>query len=242
MSKQIEIETPDGAMPAHLWLPEGGRGPGVLVLQEIFGVSAYIQRRAQALADLGYVVLAPEIFWRLGIDRIEGDDAMERAFGAVQQVDWREAVADGLLALDALRARPEIAGGVGIVGFCFGGGLGFNVAADAETPVDALVSFYGSALAGLLGVAPGDDSMNTYGADAVRAPQLHHFGLSDSFVERPVVEQIRDRLTPLDDVTFETYEGADHAFDNHDFHLHHPEASRLAWATTEEWLTTTLPV
>src|SRR5690349_1930631 len=223
MSERIEIQTPDGAMPAHLWLPETGRGPGILLLQEIFGVSSYIQKRAQDLAELGYVVLAPEIFWRIGIDKIEGEGAMDRAFAAVQQSDWRAAVADGVLALDTLRARPEIAGGVGIVGFCYGGGLGFNVAADSETPVDGLVSFYGSALAGLLGVAPNDGSMNTYGADAVRAPQLHHFGLSDSFVERPVVEEIRDRLTALDDVTFETYDGADHAFDNHDFHLHHPE-------------------
>ena len=242
MSERIEVETPDGAMPAHLWLPEGGRGPGILVLQEIFGVSAYIQKRAQDLADLGYVVLAPEIFWRIGVDRIEGDDAMERAFAALQQTDWRTAVDDGIRALDALRDRPEITGGVGIVGFCFGGGLGFNVAADAETAVDALVSFYGSALPGLLGVAPNDGTMNTYGADAVRAPQLHHFGLSDSFIERPVVEQLRERLTVLDDVTFETYDGADHAFDNHDFHLHDEGASRLAWATTEEWLDAVLPV
>ncbi len=58
------IETTDGPMPAHLWLPAAGSGPGILLLQEIFGVSSYIERRAQDLADLGYVVLAPELFWR----------------------------------------------------------------------------------------------------------------------------------------------------------------------------------
>lgn len=241
MSETIEVETPDGAMPAHLWLPEGGRGPGILLLQEIFGVSSYIQKRAQNLADLGYVVLAPEIFWRLGIDKIEGDGAMERAFGAVQQVDWSAAVADGVLALDALRARDEIAGGVGVVGFCFGGGLAFNVAAETSTPVDGLVSYYGSSLAGLLGVGADDGSADAYTGDVVRAPQLHHFGLSDQYVEPPVVEAIRDRLTVADEVTFETYEGADHAFDNHDFHLYDEGASRLAWAKTEEWLRATLP-
>ena len=63
-------------MPSHLWLPASGRGPGILLLQEIFGVSRYIEQRAQDLADLGYVVLAPEIFWRLGVSRVdEGPDA-----------------------------------------------------------------------------------------------------------------------------------------------------------------------
>src|SRR5689334_5995827 len=193
MSETIQVETPDGAMPAHLWLPEAGRGPGILLLQEIFGVSAYIQKRAQDLADLGYVVLAPEIFWRMGIDKIEGDGAMERAFGAAQQADWDVAVADGVRALDTLRARDEIAGGVGVFGFCYGGGLAFNVAAETSTPVDALVSYYGSALAGLLGVASDDGSAAAYTGDVVRAPQLHHFGLSDQYVDRPVVEAIRGR-------------------------------------------------
>ena len=70
------VPTPDGDMPAHLWLPASGSGPGILLLQEIFGVSRYIEQRAQDLADLGYVVLAPEIFWRLGVSRVdEGPEA-----------------------------------------------------------------------------------------------------------------------------------------------------------------------
>ena len=51
-------------MPAHLWLPPTGHGPGIVVLQEIFGVSDYVQRRAAQLAEQGYVIVAPEIFWR----------------------------------------------------------------------------------------------------------------------------------------------------------------------------------
>ena len=66
----IAVPTPDGTMPAHLWRPALGTGPGILLLQEIFGVSDYIERRAQDLADLGYTVLAPEIYWRIGASRI----------------------------------------------------------------------------------------------------------------------------------------------------------------------------
>ncbi len=94
---QLTVPTPDGEMPAHLWLPESGSGPGIVLLQEIFGVSRYIEQRGQDLADLGYVVLAPEIFWRLGVSKVdEGPEAMDTAFGLLQQVDWPAAVADGV--------------------------------------------------------------------------------------------------------------------------------------------------
>lgn len=239
MTEQVSIETPDGTMPAHLWTPASGSGPGILLLQEIFGVSNYIRRRAQDLADLGYVVLAPEIWWRLGVSSLEGPEAMGEAFGLLERMDWRAAVADGAAALEALRARPEVTGGTGIVGFCFGGGLGFDVA--ARTGPDVLVSFYGSALPELLGLTeePGG-RIDVLGAEAVTARSLHHFGLADSFLGRPMVESIRDALAPLDHVTFETYE-ADHAFDNDDFHLYDADASALAWSRSEAWLADNLP-
>jgi carboxymethylenebutenolidase len=233
---RIAVGTPDGDMPAHLWLPAAGHGPGILLLQEIFGVSPYIERRAQDLADLGHVVLAPEIFWRLGVSRVEdGPGALDTAMGLLQRVDWATAVADGVRALEVLRERDEVTGKVGIVGFCFGGGLGFDVAAEAAP--DALVSYYGSALPQLLGLA---DAGATRTPAAVAAPSLHHFGLDDQFLTRPVVEQLRDLLAPLPQVTWHDYDGADHAFDNADFFLHDPAASRLAWERTSAWLASTL--
>jgi carboxymethylenebutenolidase len=83
------VDTPDGEMPAHVWHPPKGSGPGILVLQEIFGVSAYIERRAADLAALGYVVVAPEIFWRLGVFRVEEvPHAFEEAYALLQRTDW----------------------------------------------------------------------------------------------------------------------------------------------------------
>ena len=239
----LSVQTPDGAMPAHLWLPEGGTGPGVLLLQEIFGVSAYVERRAQDLADEGYVVLAPEIFWRQGVSRVEeGPDALDEALGLLQRTDWPLAVADAVAALEALRGHEAVIGRVGIVGFCFGGGLAFNVA--AQSPADALVSYYGSALPELLGVLPFDPSdvtLTVIDPARVTTPSLHHWGLADSFIDRPVVEQVCARLEAQPDVTVETYEGGGHAFDNDDFMFYDAALAALAWQRTLAFLSDRLP-
>lgn len=217
-------------MPAHLWLPANGTGPGIVLFQEIFGISDYIVSRAEDLAALGYVVLAPEVYWRLGASRVEnGPDAMSEAMGLAQRVDWDSAVADGVAAVQALSGLAEVRGGTGIVGFCFGGGLGFNVAARTDPAV--LVSYYGSAIADLLELA----------AD-VTTPSLHHFGLADSYVPAETVARNEQVLTAQPGVEFLTYDGADHAFDNPDFPLYHPEASAEAWARTVTFLRAHLPV
>ena len=231
MSTRTDVATPDGPMPAQLWTPASGRGPGILLLQEIFGVSRYIRRRAEELAGLGYVVLAPEIFWRLGVSEVaNGPSMLEEAMGLLGRVDWDAAVADATAALRALRERPEVEGGTGVVGFCFGGGLGYAVV--AQEPADALVSYYGSALPNLVGAVP-----------SVSTPSLHHFGEADGYIPLDTVETIRASVTagggPVD---FHTYPGADHAFDNADFVAHHPEASEAAWRRTVTWLGERLPV
>ena len=230
-SQQAGVRTDAGEMPARVWLPASGSGAGVLLLQEIFGLSPYIQRRGADLAAAGYVVLAPELYWRLDLPPLEGspDDVLEEAMGRMQQLDWKTTVDDAVHALGALRSRDEVRGGTGVVGFCFGGGLGFNVAAVDEP--DALVSYYGSSIPQLLDLAP-----------EVRCPSLHHFGLADDFIPPDVVGTIRDAVA-VDDpgVEFLTYEGANHAFDNPDISMHHAEASELAWQRTLRFLHRELP-
>ncbi|MEW1952345.1 dienelactone hydrolase family protein [Terrabacter sp. NPDC080008] len=235
MTDNVTIPTGSGEMPARLWLPPTGHGPGIVVLQEIFGVSDYIQRRAAQLAEAGYVVMAPEIYWRLGVtEPVEGEDALQRGMGLVQRLDWDMAVSDAATAVEWLRGRDEVTGGVGAVGFCFGGGLGYNVAAhlefDGSTPLDALVSYYGSALPAL------------HETLTVTAPSLHHFGLADSYIDTDTVRRLEASLRRQPDTVVETYAGADHAFDNDDMPWHDPAASTLAWATTMEFLRERLPV
>lgn len=225
----LAVPTSAGEMPAHLWLPESGSGPGVLLLQEIFGVSRYIEQRAADLAALGYVVLAPEIFWRLGVSRVpEGPEMLQEAMGLLPRLDWDAAVDDAAAALSHLRGLGSVAGPVGAVGFCFGGGLGFALA--AREPLDALVAYYGSALPDLLDLAP-----------RVDVPSLHHFGLEDSYIPADTVARIEEAVAGPE-VGFRTYPGADHAFDNPDLPMHHPEASRRAWDATVEFLAARLPL
>jgi carboxymethylenebutenolidase len=228
-SELTSVQTPDGDMPAHLWRPSSRSGPGILLLQEIFGVSDYILRRGQDLADLGYVVLAPQIYWRVGAAPVEmGPDALGEGLTRLQQLDWDAAVDDGVAALEALAGLPHVEGGTGIVGFCFGGGLGFSVAAVSDP--DVLVSYYGSSIPDQLELAA-----------QVRAASLHHFGLADSYLPPETVERVTEVLAGQPDVSVETYPGADHAFDNPDFSMHHPEASALAWERTVFFLADRLP-
>lgn len=221
----LEIDTGTGLMPAHEWEPAGGTGPGLLLLQEIFGVSDYIKQRASELAELGYYVVAPEIYWRLddlSIDQ-SAPDALEQARAAMNRLDWDTAVSDSVAALEYLRGRGT---DVGVIGFCFGGGLAFNVAA-VSSP-DVLVSYYGSALPRLLELAP-----------QVDAASLHHFGDEDRLLPPATVDQIVAALGSGAEVY--RYPGAGHGFDNPMPAFHHAEASALAWERTTSFLARHLP-
>ena len=224
----------DGQVPADLHLPSAGTGPGIVLFQEIFGVTDYIRSRATDLADLGYVVLVPHLYWRIGDEVVtEAADGLPRAMELLGRLDWAAAVSDGVSTLQALRDLPEVDGPVGLLGFCFGGGLAFNVAAAAgPAGPDALVSYYGSALPNLLDLAP-----------RVDCPSLHHFGAADDYLPLETVRRIEGAVTAGDaDVTVVTHTGAGHAFDNPSPVFHHETASREAWATTTEWLADRLPV
>jgi len=208
-------------MPVHEWGSAGHDTPGLLLLQEIFGVSGYIKQRAADLAALGYYVIAPEIYWRLDDTSLDESDPelMQRAMGIARRLDWDQAVTDAVAALDYLRSRGK---GTGTVGFCFGGGLAFNVAA-VSSP-DALVSYYGSALPQLLELAP-----------KVTAASLHHFGDADTFLKADAV------IPALGDAEIHRYAEAGHAFDNPLPTFHDADASSLAWRRTADFLARHLP-
>ena len=216
----MTLELDDG-LPVHEWGSADADAPGILLLQEIFGVSDYIKQRAADLHALGYYVIAPEIYWRLDDTELDesSPELLQRAMGIVGRLDWDLAVKDALAALRYLQARGK---GAGVVGFCFGGGLAFNVAALSRP--DVLVSYYGSALKNLLELTP-----------QVTAPTLHHFGNTDTFLDV-------DAIVPgLGDAEIHRYNGAGHAFDNPLPMFHNADASALAWRRTEDFLARHLP-
>lgn len=221
----IGVEVPGGTLPVQVWRPDGGDGPRVVLVQEIFGISPYITDRAADLAAAGYVVHVPDLYWRLGEPPLDesAPDLLAQAMARAQALPWDDAVGDTATTVAALRADAA----VGLVGFCYGGGVAFATA--ARQPVDALVCYYGSALPSLLDLAP-----------AVTAPSLHHLGEADTYIPMPTVEAIRDAVV-REGAELLTYPGAGHAFDNTRPEFHHPEASTLAWGRTLEFLARHLP-
>ncbi len=230
MSVETRVETvtteDGGHMPCHLALPDGGRGPGLLLLQEIFGVSGYIKGRAETLAGLGYVVLAPELYWRLEPNvALDHDEAsLQLAFGYLQRLDEPQAIRDAGAALQHLQAMPETGGRAGVLGFCLGGRIGYHVAAGFGP--DAAVLYYGSGTAEALDRAPD-----------VLCPALFHFGADDPYISADEVARIREAFGDRADVEIEVHPDAHHAFDNYLAPMfHRPAAAEAAWRLTRDFL------
>jgi carboxymethylenebutenolidase len=226
------VAAADGDFDLHVWLPASGRGPGLLLVQEIFGVGPYIRSVATRLADLGYVVAAPDLFWRFRRNwEADHDDAgLTESFQLVQQLDVEQAVADCNLALTRLDDMTETDGRPGVIGFCLGGTLGWAVAVTGEP--SAVVSYYGS------GVAD-----NVARVDAVTCPVLFHFGGDDAFIPADQTERIRAAVAGRPDIELVVHEGAGHAFDNHEAPMFHDaDAADRAWGQTVAFLGRHLPV
>ena len=234
-SRSEQISARDGGeFPGHLALPESASGPGVVVIQEIFGVNGYIKSVCERLAALGYVTLAPDLYWRfepgIAIDEKE-PGGLQRAYGLVGRLDFAKAGDDAIAALEHLGGLPEVTGGkAGVLGFCLGGGIAFIVAALGD-PVTC-VSYYGSAVPDALALA-----------GQVRCPILFHFGGVDDRIPIERQQAVKEAFAHHPETEFHVHEGAGHAFDNHNAAMmHHERAAREAWAQTADFLKRTLPL
>lgn len=201
-SQWLTIHSPDGPFQAYLALPHGGRGgPGIVLLQEIFGVNEHIRSVADQYAADGYVVLAPDLFWRQG-PRIElgYDDAdWKRAVALMNACDVALARADIALAAAALRARPGVGANIAALGFCFGGRLSFLAACDGV--VDAAVAYYGGGIQNYLEQAA-----------RLAVPLQLHFGAEDDHIPAAAVRSIAERFAANEDVEIHLYPQAAHGF------------------------------
>jgi carboxymethylenebutenolidase len=219
------VTVADGTFDLYTWLPDGGSGPGVLLLQEIFGVGAYLRSVATRLRDLGFVVAAPDLFWRQqrGYAADHDEAGMGESFGLVMQADPVALRADSVAALGVLAALPEVQGTPGALGFCLGGALAWGVAVDAD-PAWA-VSYYGSGVPDLIDLA-----------DQVTCPVLIHFGSTDAFIPMEGVDRVQAATADIDRITVRVHD-AGHAFDNHEAPgFHDADASAAAWAETVAFL------
>lgn len=219
----IEIDAIDGSgsFAAYRADPDGTPRGAVVVIQEIFGVNKGIRRKCDHFAALGYVALAPDLFWRLepGIDLDPDVEAeFKQALDWMGKFDQDKGVAD----IEAtIRAARDASGGkVGVTGYCLGGRLAFMTA--ARTDADASVGYYAVGVDGLLGEK-----------HAIANPLMLHIAGEDGFVPAATQQAMHEGLDDHPKVTLHDYPGEDHGFATEMGKRRSDAAARLADSRTE---------
>jgi carboxymethylenebutenolidase len=212
-----EVEFPANGATADGYLAEpDGEGPGVVVLQEWWGVDEHIRGVCDRFAEQGFVALAPDLFH--GETTEQPDEAEQK----MMAMNMDEAVKEMCGAVEFLRQHEKVSGGVGVVGWCLGGGLAAHAAA-ACSDLDATVIFYY--------VMPhGKPDFSR-----IEGPVLGHFGTGDDFISVDDAKALEEEIRSAGvEVTFEFYDGAGHAFfAEHDrLGTHDPEQAQTAWQRT----------
>jgi carboxymethylenebutenolidase len=218
---EVEFEANGGTATGYLAAPESGKGPGVVVLQEWWGVDDNVKGLVDRFAADGFVALAPDLYH--GETTEQPDEAQQK----MMAMNMDEAEKEMRGAVDHVASHEAFDGsGVGAVGFCLGGGLAVW-AATANPKVDAVVTYYY--------VMPhGKPDFSK-----VDAPVLGHFGTNDDFISVDDAKGLEQELKDAGaDAKFEFYEGAGHAFANdHDrLGTYNEEHARSAWQKTVDFL------
>jgi len=198
----IEIKAADGGkFRGYFAVPAAGKGPGIVLCQEIFGINAYIREVADYYAEEGYVVLAPDLFWRLdkNVELGYTEDDWKKAFDYLQRFDIDRGMEDITAAVRVLRTRTEVTGKVGALGFCLGGRLAYLAA--ARSGVDCAVGYYGV-------------SIDQYLKEAakIKVPMVLHFAANDKYAPPEAVEKIKAAFKGRPEIEIYVYPGVDHAF------------------------------
>jgi carboxymethylenebutenolidase len=200
--QQIAIGGPDGSFAGYLASPAAGRGPGIVVIQEIFGVNAVMRAVADTLAASGFFALVPDLFWRLepGVELSDKTDTeWQRAFALMKRFDAALGVKDIQTSIAQLRTLAGCTGKVGAVGYCLGGLLAYLAA--ARTDSDVSVGYYGVNIQAFLGEAA-----------ATKKPLMLHIAGKDEFTAPEAQKQIADGLASFPLVTLHHYPEMNHAF------------------------------
>jgi len=225
MGTTIAIETldGDGGFGAYLAEPDGAPKGAIVVIQEIFGVNEGIRRKCDHWASLGYVGVAPDLFWRLqpNVD-LDPDqpEQFQEALGLMQRFDQDKGIADIEATIRDARSRLPGGGKVGCVGYCLGGRLAFMTA--ARTDIDASVGYYGVGLEGLMGEK-----------HAIAHPVMLHIAGDDHFVTADKQALVHEGLDDHPKVTIHDYPGQDHGFAAEMGNRRSENAARLADSRTE---------
>lgn len=221
MGRMIDIRSEDGTFSGYLAVPTTGRGPGVVVLSEIYNINAWVRALTDRFADDGFIALAPDLYWRrqpgLAMDYTPENQQIGRKLAA--ELDIGLAVKDIDTCMQALRGEPQCTGRIGLVGYCLGGQLAYHSA--VRSSPDAISVYYGTRL-------------EEYTADApkIRCPAVFHFGELDERVPVSAAYEIERLTAGNKNIEVYVYRGAPHGFARFGHPPHRPEADKLALERT----------
>jgi carboxymethylenebutenolidase len=214
MGEMIELTTSDGhKLAAYRAHPVAAPKAGIVVVQEIFGVTGHIKRVTDQFASHGYLAIAPSLFDRVQSDVVLEYTEIEKARETMQRLDLDDTVVDMAAAAAAVRS----AGKVGAVGYCWGGAIADLAACRIE--INAAVAYYGRMIVEWLDLKPA-------------CPVMYHFGDKDQLIPSEMVAEIRDARP---DGVFYTYPEAGHGFSCDERPDYRPESAKLALDRTLEF-------
>jgi carboxymethylenebutenolidase len=188
-------------LDSHFALPASGKGPGLLIFSEMWGVSPKKREMADDYARQGWCAMAPNIFWRSEFTGLVPFDNADLAWKRLQAFDWEKTVDDCRAAAAWLRAQPQCNGKIAGIGFCMGGRIAFLGAARAG--LNAGIGLYA------LGIAKHLDEVRS-----MTVPMQLHYGLSDEHIPKSEIDAVSAAAAGNDKVEIQLYAGAGHGFFN----------------------------
>jgi carboxymethylenebutenolidase len=199
MGETVEFASNGNNASGYLARPSGGSGPGVIVVQEWWGVDDSLRQTADRLAGAGFVALVPDLYH----GDVAGHDEMDKAAQLMQSLPPDRAARDMSGAVDLLAGHDAVTSdGIGVVGFCMGGMLAWILAADRPDKVKAVVAFYG--------YPQGDMEPDWSKLDA---SVQGHMAENDDFFGPEGAKALESKLTGMGkDVSITVHPGTGHAF------------------------------
>jgi carboxymethylenebutenolidase len=219
MGEMVEFPSNGTTGQGYLALPASGSGPGVVVIQEWWGLNPQIKEVCDRFAEEGFVGLAPDLY------RGKATTKEDEAGQMMMSLNIEQAAKDMAGAVDFLERHDAVTGsGVGVTGFCMGGGLALWLATLRPDDVKAVVPYYG--------VIPWPAAQPDY--SKLKSPVQGHYAENDDFANPETVRKLEEELKGHGArVEFFVYPGVGHAFTNHHRpEVFHEEHSRVAWDRT----------
>jgi carboxymethylenebutenolidase len=239
-TNHLQIQNQELTIDAYLAEPTAeDQFPGIVVLQEIFGVNAHIRDVTERLAREGYVAIAPALYQRLepGFETGYTPDAVKLGREYKTQTNADELLSDIQAAINHLKQRPNVVPeAIGCIGFCFGGHVAYLAATLPD--IRATASFYG---AGITDWCPGHGAPTLTRTDQINGTLYAFFGMDDASIPPDQVDAIEQELTrhQIPHRIFR-YPDAEHGFFCDQRASYNPTAAKAAWQTVQELFEQTL--